>query len=152
MITDLILKSLISENAAAATPVVPVGNIYFDRAQQPSGLSGFPYMLVFCEETAREVRGQVQPGNTLVTYTLTCQIFTAQGMPGSSGDQVVDMAAAVRALEDLLNFLPPNEPWNYVTGFLHCLKKSGESGKDPELYLGKDVYNPTNEWTLLVLE
>lgn len=152
---DLIVSSLkLAWSESAYTGLLPAANIYYDRAQQPAGVAGFPYARVFVEETNREVMTVIEDGgNSLVTYTLTVEVWTCQGMTGGSGDQITDQGHLVRSLESVLNFLPPNTPWNYVPGFLHCLKvPPGTLGKDNELYLGKDVYKSRNQWSLLISE
>jgi hypothetical protein len=58
-----------------------------------------------------------------------------------------------RAMEAVLNFLTPNDPWNYVVGFLHCIKNApSKIEKDVELYIGDDVLVGTQTWKLLISE
>ena len=109
-------------------------------------------MRVWADQVDVEPRTQVVGGNQLATYTLTCEIWTAQGMPASSGDQMTDQGTICRALEAILNEITPNTAWFFVPGFLHCLKRSGSVVKAPDLFQGADVYVSTNEWSILVTE
>lgn len=145
MITDLILRSL---TTALSNMVVPIGNIYFDRAEQPAGLDGFPYMRVFITNT-EELTTQTAPNSSLVTYRILIEVFSCQS---GSNDQIMDQGTIQRALESILNYLPPNTPWMYVTSFVHCLKQSSTMEKDSNLFQGKDVYKSTNVWHLLATE
>jgi hypothetical protein len=148
MINDLIMRSL---TASLANTVVPIGNMYYDRAQQPSGVDGFPYMRVLIENVS-ELRTQTAPNTTLNTYEIKIEIYTCQK---GSNDQMTDQGTFVRAMENILNFLPPNTPWHYVTSFVHCIRPSGKNSqltKEPELYQGVDVMKSTNVWNLLVTE
>jgi hypothetical protein len=149
--TDFILRSL---TASLAATVVPSGNIYFDRAEQPSGLSGFPYIRVFCTDT-REIRSQdfVINNNTgFSTYTLTIEIWTVQQ---GNNDQMTDQCNYQRALDGILNKIPPNTPWHYIPSFIHCIKDKeckNDIKKAPELYQGCDVYYSIQQWKILCSE
>ena len=152
--TDLIMASLkLAWSEGAYTALVPAGSFYFDRAQKPGELAGFPFVEVFIHAVNTEVVTGVEAGNSLVTYSLEIDVWTAQDMTGgaTSGKQVTDQGNIQRALEAILNHIPPNTPWNYVDGFLHCIREGTTSEKDAELYRF-DVITSKNYWTLLVSE
>ena len=88
----------------------------------------------------------------IVAYTVTIEIWTAQDMSGSSGDQIGDQGNLMRSLESVLSYLTPGQPWGTVTGFLHCQQGETTLAKDQELYLGKDVLIGTMNWTILTQE
>lgn len=145
---DNIMRSL---TTTLANTIVPIGNVYFDRAQQPAGLSGFPYMRVFIQEMPDEVISQTAPGTSLITYKLTIETWTVQQ---GGNDQVSDQCVYTRALDHALKYITPNTNWLFVTGFKHCLKNAAESDlrKDRELYQGNDVYKCTNVYSILCQE
>ena len=151
---DYIMASL--KTAWDRDDLLPGGSIYYDRAEKPAQLAGFPYAEVTIELANWEVVTipDATTKNSLVTYDLTVEIFTCQGQTGgsTSGDQMTDQGNLQRAFEAILNFIPPNEPWDGVEGFLHCLKGRSTIKKDEELYQGKDVLVSTNRWAMLVSE
>src|SRR5579871_6249229 len=114
---------------------VPAARAWFDRAQQASGLSGFPYLVFRVAADTPEVVTQVPGKKTprICTYTLTIDFWTIQGMPGTSGDQITDQGNLMRAAESVLSNIPANQPWYGVTGFLHCLQQETTLEKDEEM-------------------
>ena len=154
---DLIMKSIQEAWDADYSPIIPTANFYYDRAQKPVGVAGFPYAEVRIEEEMPEpttdTTDDIDSGR-LVTYHVEILVWTCQGMTGasSSGDQMTDQGLIMRALEAVLSYIPPNAAWNYVAGFAHCLEGMSSLEKDPELYLGGDVYISTNNWDMLVTE
>ena len=151
---DTIMSSLrLAWSQSAYVGLMPASSLYFGRAQKPNELSGFPFAEVLIEATNSEVVTVVDAGNSLVTYELEIDVWTCQGMTGgsSTGRQVTDQGNIIRALEAVLNFIPPNTGWNYVLGFLHCLKETTKMNKDEELYRA-DVVVSRNRWKLLVSE
>lgn len=139
---------------AASGGSVPAARAYYDRAQQPSGLSGFPYLCFRVSAESPEIVGQYlsSPQLRLCTYTLTIEFYTVQGMPGTSGDQITDQGNLMRAAESVLSNIPANQPWYGVTNFIRCLQEGSTLEKDQELYLGKDVMMGTMEFSILVQE
>ena len=152
---DLISESVkVAWNGGAYTALMPNSHLYYDRAQQANETSGFPYGEMFIREVKHESMTVVDD-NSLVTYELKIAVYTMQGQTGGSsgGKQVIDQGNLMRAFDAILNVIPPNNPWNYVTGFLHCLKvPPSEIGKDEDLYLGKDVIKSIQTWSILVVE
>jgi hypothetical protein len=151
---DLIMSSLkLAWSEGAYTALVPANSIYFDRAQKPNQMAGFPFVEVFIKEDSPEVVTEVETYNSLCTYHVEIDVYTCQGMTGgtSTGDQLTDQGNIQRALEAILNYLPPNTPWNNVVGFLHCIKGETTIGKDAELYR-MDVIISKQHWTLLISE
>ena len=130
--------------------IVSPANIYYDRPQQPPGLAGFPYIQCIITEDPPDVT--TSQAEKLVSYHLEIKAWTAQGQPGSSGDQITDQGNIMRALETVLSQIPPNQPWYFVAGFLHCIEGLSRLAKDDELYLGQDVYVSTSNWDLLIQE
>ena len=154
---DLISSSFIlAWGESAFTPLCPANRIYLDRPQQPAANgAGFPYMSLAIKEVAHEVVTQVDDLNSLVTYRVTVEIWTCQGMTGgtSTGDQVTDQGRLQRAVGAILDRIPPNTGWNYVADFLHCINEGAmEFGKDADLYLGKDVFKSSQSWRMLISE
>ena len=118
-------------------------------------LAGFPYISLLVEQSSVELREDTGSHNKLIRYSLVVSAWTVQDMTGgaTSGDQITDQGNIQRALESILDGIPPNGPWQNVPGFLHCIPMEGASmAKDPELYEGFDVYKSTNSWEILVEE
>ena len=153
---DNIAKSVrLAWSESYFTPLMPTNHIYYDKAEQPAGKAGFPYASMKIEQVDFEVVTQLAPSYSLVTYQLIIDVWTCQDMTGgtSQSDQVVDQGNLMRAFQSVLNFITPNQAWNYVLGFLHCLPMSEATlKKDEELYLGKDVYKSTQNWSILCQE
>jgi len=147
MIQDQIMKSII---ISIGNIVIPSTNIYFNRPQQPSGLSGFPYLDICIGSPQYEIKTQNSINNSFVSYLITIKLYTCQQ---GSNDQVSDQCVYQRGLEGVLNYLPPNTAWHYVTNLMHIIKQpSPDMTKDKELYQGKDVWISTNIWKLTVIE
>ena len=152
---DLISASVrLAWSGGGNTALMPAANVYYGRAQQPAELPGFPYSEMDIVETDHEVMTG-GPSNALVTYELKITTYTAQGMTGgaSSGLQVTDQGNLMRAWEGILNTIPPNQAWNTVPTFLHCIQvHPSETVEDMGLYLGKDVFKSILRWSILVTE
>ena len=150
---DLITRSFKSAWNADYSTTVPTNNFYYGRAQQPAELAGFPYGEIYITEDEPEPTTRRADGR-LITYHLTIKVWTCQGMIGvtSSGDQMTDQGIIMRALEAVLSSIPPNQAWEFVTGFKHCLEGASSLAVDEEMYLGKDVLISESNWTMLVGE
>ena len=156
MNADKIMSSLkIAWGASAYTGLVPTGKIFYRRAQVPDQLAGFPYLECRIVRVRKEVMTKVDTFNALATYDLRIKSYTAEGMTGgtSTGDQLTDTCNILRALEAVLNNIPPNTAWNNVTEFLHCIPDPGETEVDidTELYRA-DVYTAEPQWSILIAE
>ena len=149
MIIDYIMSALIT---SLGTSVVPSGHIYYDRANQPTGFDSFPYIRVFIEQTSSEptTTATTTAHNYFNTYSVKIEIWTTQV---GTDDQVGTQGTLQRALESILNFIPPNTAWGSITNFCHLTKIGSPTlTKNDQLYLGKDVYTSVNQWSLLVVE
>lgn len=154
---DLICESFKSAWAADAGRIALVdpARIYFDRAQIADELNGFPYLELNVTQDSYEPRTVMASNNALVGYVLEVHAYTCQWQTGgaTTGDQVSDQGAIMRALDATLNFITPNAPWESLTGFLHCINSASMTvSKDTQLYQGKDVYHSVSSWNLLVEE
>lgn len=156
MVIDYITASLKSAWAAGGnTALMPASAIYYDRPQKPAQLAGFPYSSLKISDEGEEVRTVAAVGNKLVRYLLQVDAYVVQGMTGgtSSGDAITDAGNLLRAFQAILDFVPPNTIWYTLTGLLHCIPQPGATiEKDPELYLGCDVYKASGFWEFLVEE
>ena len=143
--------------AAGNTTLVPAGNIYFDRAQQPAQLAGFPYMRIWVTQDSYEVRSQQSyiDAEAFVGYTLRIEVRTCQNQTGgaSTGDQMLDQQQIQQALDAVLTKVIPDQAWYSVPLLLHIIKEPTTTMvKDPELYQGRDQMTSTQTYHLLVLE
>lgn len=133
---------------------VPISRAWYDRAQAPSGLSDFPYLCFRVSADTPEIVSQV-PGMRqarIVSYTLTIEFYTTQGMAVSSGDQITDQGNLMRAAESVLSNVSSSQPWYSVTGFMGCWQQGSTLTKDEELYNGKDVLVGSMEYKIMVQE
>ena len=153
---DLIASSFKAAwHAVPNDSLVSPANIYLDRAEQPSGLAGFPYIEMFIVQEGYEPRTQqsYQAATALVKYKLLIEVWTTQGQPGSSGDQITDQGIIQRAVDAILTKIEPGQAWLNVPGFVHCIKEPRATlEKYRELYLGKDVFKSVQSYILLCLE
>ena len=137
--------------------LVPVGNVYLGRPQQPNQLVGFPYIAMLIQQESYEVRSQQSyiDVTALVGYLAKFEVYTCQGQAGgaTTGDQVTDQGNIQRALDLVLTKIPPDQPWFNVPVFLHCIKEPKVwMEKDTALYLGNDVFKSIQSYRFLVLE
>ena len=151
-----ILTAFKDEWAGHGSPaLLPTDNIYFDRAQQPAALAGFPYMEVFLSQVGQEVATMQGGGTTLTTYELSVKVYSVQDQTGgsSTGDPVDDCSNIQESLDVMMSGIPPNTAWNGVDGFLHSVPIPGATvAKDELLFDGRDVYVYVGSWHLLVGE
>ena len=143
--------------AAGNETLVPAGHIFYDRAEQPAQLAGFPYLMMWISQDSYEVRSQQSyiDAEAFVGYTIKIEAWTCQNMTGgaSTGDQLLDQQAIQSALDAILTKVVPDAAWFSVPYLLHIIKEQTVSlVKHPILYLGRDVYTSTQTYHLLTLE
>ena len=139
----------------AENALVPLTRVFYDRPEEPTGYDGFPYLALFLLTAAYEVVSEPDGTNSLVTYHLTVNAYTVQNQTGgaTSGDQITDQGNIQRALDAVLDSIPPNTAWNDVAGFLHCIPlPGGNVRKDETLFDGRDVLVYDATWEILVSE
>ena len=136
---DLIMNSFKqSWNLQGNSSLVPLASIYYGRAEQPNGLAGFPYIRCFIDEDEPEITTNLQDA-WLCTYHLLIEVWTTQGMTGTSGDQIPDQGNIMRAIENTFRIIAPSKAWISVSGYLSNWKAGVTTlDKDNEIYLGKD--------------
>lgn len=136
--------------------LLSVNNIFFDRAEQPAMLDGFPYMEMFIKQTSFEVVTQIGLNNSIAKYDLEIDVWTCEGQTGgaTSGDQVIDQGTLMRAVATAL-VVPPNEQWNALEQLLHIVPRRSagtEPKKYEKLYNGHDVWKSCQYWEILCRE
>ena len=153
---DLIASSFKAAwQAGGGAALVLPNSIYYGRAKQPDKQAGFPFIELLIAQTSNELRSQqsYDSDTALVSYTLTVEVWTCQGMSTSSGDQLTDQGNIQRAVDAVMTKIIPGQAWYNVTTFIHAIKDQQTAmAPDSELYQGQDVTSSIQSYLILLGE